>query len=116
MADIERGDGGRFAAKGDSLRVFRGIRLTDATWNLLGDRADELDISKADYLEGLFSGEIDWENDNSDSDENESTLEELIELFKKALTISRKGNITKQLIAIFEECLEVTGNELEEDD
>ena len=116
MPDQERNDGGKFAAKGDAVREVRSIRLTDNTWHLLGDKADELDITKADYLEGLFSGQIEWESDSVESDKTDLDFdpEEVAEILKNVLVSKERGN--KHLKAAIMEVLELMGQDLEEEE
>lgn len=54
--EYERVERGRFALKGESRRSVRSMRLTDATWQLLGKKAQEQEqgITRADYIEALF--------------------------------------------------------------
>jgi hypothetical protein len=113
MTDQERQEGGKFAAKGDAIRAVRSIRLTDTTWHLLGDRADEHDVSKADYLEGLFSGQIDWESENLESDKNELDFdpEEVGEILKDVLNSKERGN--KHFKAAIRNVLEIMDIEIE---
>lgn len=115
MTEQDRSDGGKFAAKGDSIRAVRSIRLTDSTWHLLGDKADELDITKADYLEGLFSGQIQWENDDVESDKTDLDFdpEEVAEILKNVLTSKERGN--KHFKAAIAEVLELLGHDSEEE-
>lgn len=116
MTEQERNKDGMFAPKGDSIRAVRSIRLTDATWHSLGDRADELDITKADYLEGLFCGSIDWESDDSESDklDLDFDLEEVAEILKNVLTSKERGN--KHFKAAIAEVLELMGHDSEEEE
>lgn len=116
MGEQDRNNSGKFAAKGDTVRVIRSIRLTDITWDKLGDKADEHDISKADYLEALFSGEINWESEDFSSDENELEFDvsEVTEILKKCLTL--KGNVSKILKSKIKEVLEIMGEDLEEEE
>lgn len=113
MATQDRNDSGKFEAKGDAIRAVRTIRLTDSTWASLADKADGLDVSKADYLEGLFSGEIEWENDDSELDKNDVDfdVDEVAEILSNALTSKERGN--KHLKAAIVEVLEIMGQGLE---
>ncbi len=115
MIDQERNEDGKFSPKGSSNREVRSIRLTDVTWHLLGDKADEHDMSKADYLESLFSGEVEWEND-VDSKENNLDFdpEEVVGILKDVLTSKERGN--KHLKAAIKEVLELMGEEPEEEE
>lgn len=116
MGEQDRSNSGKFAAKGDTVRAIRSIRLTDTTWDKLGDKADEHDISKADYLEALFSGEIDWESEDSDSNENELDFDvsEVTEILQECLKL--KGNVSKILKGKIKEVLEIMGEEPEEEE
>lgn len=114
MATQDRNDSGKFTAKGESIRAVRTMRLTDSTWKLLGDKADEHDISKADYLEGLFSGEIEWESDDLESDKNDFDfdVDEVVEILSNVLTSKERGN--KHFKTAIAEVLELMGHGLEE--
>lgn len=116
MIDQERHFDGTFAAKSDAVRAVRSIRLTDNTWHLLGDRADENDMSKADYLEGLFSGEIDWESEDTEMDKSDLDFdpEEVVEILKDVLISKERGN--KHFKAAITKVLELMGQELDEDE
>jgi hypothetical protein len=115
MVEQERQEGGKFAAKGFASREVRSIRLTDKTWHLLGDRADENDMSKADFLEGLFSGEIDWQSEDLESDKNDLDFDpqEVAEILKNVLNSKKRGN--KHFKAVIREVLEVMGEEVEDE-
>lgn len=115
MATQDRNNSGKFAAKGESIRAVRTMRLTDSTWASLGDKADEHDISKADYLEGLLSGQIEWKNDDLESDKNDLDFDpnQVAEILKKVLTSKERGN--KHFKAAIAEVLELMGHELEEE-
>ena len=72
---MERDNGGKFAVKGDEYRKVRTIRLTDTTWQAIGDISESLDMSKADYLEKL-------NDDGVFTDSNDETsVENIQELF-----------------------------------
>jgi hypothetical protein len=111
MIEQER-DNGKFAAKGSELRTVRSIRLTDSTWNALEDKASEQDMSKADYLEALVSGEIDWESDDFDKEQvAEFDIDEVVEILTEALTLkSNAGGAIKKEI---KKALELMGFEVE---
>lgn len=60
MSSQSRSEHGRFAAKSDAPREVRSIRLTDSTWEKLGDIADSRRITRADLIEELAqSGALD---------------------------------------------------------
>jgi len=116
MIDQERSDDGKFAAKGEAIRAVRSIRLTDNTWHLLGDRADENDMSKADYLEGLFSGEIDWQSEDTETEKDDLDFdpEEIAEILKDVLISKERGN--KHFKAAITKVLELMNQELDEEE
>lgn len=60
MSSQSRSEHGRFASKSDEPREVRSIRLTDSTWQKLGDIADSRGITRADLIEELAqSGALD---------------------------------------------------------
>lgn len=62
MSTQSRGDRGRFAPKSDENREVRSIRLTDSTWQKLGEVADLRCITRADLIEQLVeAGQLDQE-------------------------------------------------------
>lgn len=112
MIDQER-DNGKFAAKGNENRTVRSIRLTDSTWNALEDKASEQDMSKADYIEALVNGEVEWESEEADEDKTEFDfdIEEVVEILTEALTLKPQagGAIKKEI----KKALELMGFEVE---
>lgn len=112
MIEQER-DNGKFAAKGSEPRAVRSIRLTDSAWNALEDKASEQDMSKADYLEALVSGEVDWESDNSEDDKTEFDfdIDEVVEILTEALTL--KPNAGGKIKTEIKRALELMGFEVE---
>lgn len=56
----EKNSKGQFTKKGETDRKVRSIRLTDETWKILGQKADEYSLNRADFLEALASGKIGW--------------------------------------------------------
>jgi len=60
MSAQSRSQHGRFASKSDEPREVRSIRLTDSTWQKLGEVADLRRITRADLIEELaHSGALD---------------------------------------------------------
>lgn len=60
MSNQGRSEAGRFASKSDEPREVRSIRLTDSTWEKLGEIADLRCITRADLIEELVqSGVLD---------------------------------------------------------
>lgn len=113
MIDQGRSNKGEFAKKGNSVRNVRTIRLTDETWNLLGEKANKNHISRADFLESLASGEIDW-NDEKDVKSNlEFDVNKVVEILQDCLKL--KGNVSKILKAKIEEVLKIMGFEVVEE-
>lgn len=49
---------GKFAQKNDENRYVRSLRLTDTTWTALGDLAESLSFTRADYLEQMFRNKL----------------------------------------------------------
>ena len=51
---MERDAQGKFALKNDAHRSVRSLRLTDTTWSALGEVAESLSLTRADWLEQMF--------------------------------------------------------------
>ena len=113
MGEQDRTGHGWFAKKGNSVRSVRTIRLTDETWNLLGEKADENDMSKADFLESLASGEIDWNNEKDVELNYDFDVDEVVEILQECRNL--KGNVSRILKAKIGEALEIMGIELEDE-
>lgn len=111
----ERQERGRFAAKGNSPRVFRGIRLTDATWAALGEKADNEDMTRADYLEALAASEVSWDFEDAEADQPELDfdLDEVADLLKQALKL--KANAGGKIKTKIREALELMGIDSEDE-
>lgn len=112
IMEQDRGDRGKFAAKGDSIRVVRSIRLTDQAWEVLGDKADEQDMSRADYLEALVSGDVKWDGEDFEP-ELDFDLKEVTEILMDALPL--KSNAGGKIKIAIKEALRLMGVELDED-
>lgn len=54
MSQQGRNKAGKFAPKSDKVRQVRSIRLTDNTWDALGEISDERSITRADLIEEWF--------------------------------------------------------------
>lgn len=113
MSNQERNDKGEFIKKGNLERLTRSIRLSDQTWNLLQDKADENDMSRADFLESLASGEIDWNDENEVESNYDFDVDEVAEILQECLNL--KGNVSKILKSKITEVLEIMGIEIEEE-
>lgn len=114
MTEQDRNEHGKFLTKGAAVRAVRSIRLTDATWETLGDKADEQDMSRADYLEALAAGDVEWGAGEGDrTSEMEFEPEEVAEVLREALTL--KANAGGKIKAKIREALEMMGFDPEED-
>lgn len=55
MCSIRRRDKyGQFSQKSDEPREVRSLRLTDSTWNKMGEIAEAVKITRADVIEEIF--------------------------------------------------------------
>lgn len=114
MLEQEKDDRGRFTRKSDSDRKIRSIRATDETWNLLGEKAEENDMTRADFLEAIVTNEVNWDDEEKSESDYDFDVDEVGEKLKEILTFkSREGTKMK---AIIKEVLEVMGIELDEED
>lgn len=115
MPEQEKDDKGQFMKKSSSERKIRSIRATDETWNLLGDKAEESDMTRADFLEALVAGEIEWEESEKEIESDlDFDVDEIAEILKEALNF--KGNASKKIKAEIKKVLELMGIELDEPD
>ncbi len=53
----KRSKEGKFVQKSHELREVRSLRLTNSTWEKLGNLAKEAGITRADIIESYFSEE-----------------------------------------------------------
>ena len=112
MPDQDKDDKGRFTNKSNSERKIRSIRATDETWNLLGDKAEKNDMTRADFLEALVTGKVEWEESEKEVESDlDFDVDEVAEILKEALNF--KGNATKKIKAEIEKVLELMGIELD---
>lgn len=109
----DRSEGGKFAAKGDAIRAVRSIRLTDTVWQALGDRADDQDMTRADYLEALAAGEVEWESEQAGQQELDFDPDEIAEILREALTL--KANAGGKIKIRIREALQLMGYEPDEE-
>lgn len=116
MIEQERNETGKFTTKGDEVRAVRSIRLTDNTWAALGDKADEQDMTRADYLEALFAGIVEWDFDSAHSDQPDLDFDpdEAAEILREALTL--RANAGGKIKTKIREVLELMGFDSGEDD
>ena len=113
MPEQDRGDRGRFTKKGNTDRAVRSVRLTDDAWKALGQKADDQDMTRADYLEALTSGDLEWESEAKD-EELDFDLDEVAEILKEALKL--KSNAGGKIKLRIKEALQLMGIDLDEDD
>jgi hypothetical protein len=111
MAEQDKDDRGRFARKSDTDRTVRSIRATDKTWNILGDKAEEHDMTRADYLEALVNDEVQWEDE--ESTDLDFDLDEVAEILKEALTF--RANAGGKIKAKIKEALVIMDIDLDEE-
>jgi len=114
MPEQDRNEHGLFTKKGDSERKVRSIRLTDKTWDILEEKANDNDMSKADFLEALAHNEINWDEENENESNLDFDVDEVGKILKEALTI--KPNRGGQIKIKIREVLEIMGIELDEKD
>lgn len=113
MPEQDRGDRGRFTTKGNAARAVRSVRLTDNAWKVLGEKADDQDMTRADYLEALTSGDLEWESEARD-EELDFDLDEVAEILKEALTL--KSNAGGKIKLRIKEALQLMGVDLDENE
>jgi hypothetical protein len=111
----DKDERGRFVVKGEVARLVRSIRLTDQCWKILGEKAEDNDMSKADYLEALVRGEINWDDEENQHSEPDLNFDpdEVAELLKEALTL--KANAGGKIKLKIKEALELMGFDPDED-
>lgn len=114
MIDQDRNALGWFARKGSSERKIRSIRLTDETWNFLGEKADDNDMTKADFLEAIAAGEIKWNEDDETKSDVDFDIDEVAEILRAALSF--KGNATKKIKLEIRKVLELMDIEIDDSD
>lgn len=114
MKDQDKDDLGRFAKKSNSERIVRSIRATDEVWNLLGDKAKENDMTRADFLEALVNEEVVWNEENNVESEVDFDVDEVAEILKEALTL--KSNAGGKIKTKIREALELMNVELDDVD
>ncbi len=113
MTEFNRDEHGLFKYKGNSERKVRSIRLTDETWETLGEKAEDNDMTRADFLEALATGQIEWEESEKEVESDlDFDIDEVAGILKDALNF--KGNATKKIKAEIEKVLELMGVELDE--
>lgn len=95
-----RNEKGVYIQKGEEVRAVRSLRLTDSTWERIGDLADKDGATRADLIEEMFS-------DNEPVKEaNNKELDELLILLKdvkekvKNKEVGFKSNSASKLIKL----------------
>jgi predicted DNA-binding ribbon-helix-helix protein len=90
---------GQFSAKGEGRREVRSIRLTNSTWEKLGDIADERSITRADLIEEIMSGEGLGNNLVMDSTHRQVNFPAIINILESALKLkANAGGAIKEKI------------------
>lgn len=114
MADQDKDNRGRFTNKSNSERQVRSIRATDEVWNLLGEKAEDNDMTRADFLEALVNEDVVWNEENNVESEVNFDVDEVAEILKEALTF--KSNAGGKIKAKIKEVLELMNIDLEDTD
>lgn len=114
MPDQDKDDKGQFKRKSNSERQVRSIRATNEVWNLLGDKAEENDMTRADFLEALVNEEVVWNEESNVESEVDFDVDEVAEILKEALTL--KSNAGGKIKTKIREVLELMNVELDESD
>jgi predicted DNA-binding ribbon-helix-helix protein len=87
-----RNEVGQFSAKGEERREVRSIRLTDSTWEKLGNIADERGITRADLIEDMMSAD-------GFSNQRQINHSEIINILESALKLrANAGGAIKEKI------------------
>ena len=55
---MQRDEYGKFVTKSGEHRAVRSLRLSDTTWSVMGEMAEELSLTRADLLEQMFSSKL----------------------------------------------------------
>ncbi|GFE72305.1 hypothetical protein [Chroococcus sp. FPU101] len=83
MIKQPRNEKGKFVLKGEEERKVRTVRLTDSTWNKLGEMAKQRCITRTELIEELL----------------EQNNDEVIRILKEALTLkANAGGAIKEKI------------------
>lgn len=79
---------GKFVLKGEEERKVRTVRLTDSTWNKLGEMASRRCITRTELIEELLT--------QADKD-----VSEVVQILKEALTLrANTGGAIKEKIRL----------------
>lgn len=113
MPEREKDDRGRFAKKSTSERKIRSIRATDEVWELLGEKAEDNDMTRADLLEALVTEEVSWDEDKNVESDVSFDVEEIAEILKEALTL--KSNAGGKIKAKIREVMQLMDIDLDDD-
>ena len=55
---MQRDEYGKFVTKSGEHRAVRSLRLSDTTWSVMGEMAEELSLTRADLLEQMFRSKL----------------------------------------------------------
>lgn len=102
MNNQGRNESGKFLSKSDEKREVRSIRLTDSTWDKLGQLADERGITRADLLEEwMISGfPVESENDSCKKLHDLPDLKKAEELFLSSLNAGKQSPMYKDAVKV----------------
>ena len=81
----KRDEYGQFSQKSNEPREVRSLRLTNSTWETLGEIAEETDVSRADVIEEFFKAEILNQNFSK------TKIQQLVEEILNDPEVTRKG-------------------------
>ncbi len=96
MVERDRFDNGTFAPKSSQIREVRSLRLTNKTWEALGEAAELKGITRADLIEELVaSGAIEQWVSGCDETEKLDELKKLKEQVDEF--IAEKERLAQQL-------------------
>lgn len=114
MIDQDKDERGRFARKSSSERKIRSIRTTDEVWKLLGEKAEENEMTRADFLEALVNEDVVWNEEKDVESEVDFDVDEVAEILKEALTFKSREGV--KIKAKIKEVLELMNIDLDDTD
>lgn len=113
MNKQERNKSGKFLPKSEEMRKVRSIRLTDSTWEKLGDLANERSITRADLLEEWMFDGITAEQDNLSKESADLLdLTEIRDLFLSSLKVGSQSPKYKNAVKCLKEFIPFLENKL----
>jgi hypothetical protein len=105
MNNQNRNESGKFAAKSNENRQVRSIRLTDSTWDKLGQLASERGITRADLLEEcVISGlPVSSQHHSCEKLHNSLDLKNIEELFLSSLKVGKQSPVYKNAVKVLKD-------------